>query len=177
VSKVLNELAFGIKNQCHCPPNVLSHHLHEALQDLNSAIKYQPQVIFGPNEAPCTNNPPSAGQPEKADVAATLHHLKSRRLEDQRSRRVEDPPKEPAEQRVLRPQLSMIVIRSLEFSDALPLAAFASLLVEMVARLDLVIEEVELLGKAARFKKYSKKQSKKQSAKWPGRVVPQVFSE
>lgn len=62
------------------------------------------------------------------------------------------------ERRMLRPQLSKIaVMTSLEFSEALPFAAFASLLVEMVARLDNVIEEVEELGRIACFKEYDNK--------------------
>lgn len=60
-----------------------------------------------------------------------------------------------AERKVLRPTLSKIAITSLEFSEALPFAAFASLLVEAVARLDLVIEEVEELGMVANFREYS----------------------
>ncbi|ESQ39809.1 hypothetical protein EUTSA_v10001180mg [Eutrema salsugineum] len=60
------------------------------------------------------------------------------------------------ERRILRQQLSKIVVMtSLEFSEALPFAAFASLLVEMVARLDNVIEEVEELGTIACFKEYN----------------------
>ncbi|KFK31454.1 hypothetical protein AALP_AA6G113800 [Arabis alpina] len=59
------------------------------------------------------------------------------------------------ERKILRQQLSKIVVMtSLEFSEALPFAAFASLLVEMVARLDNVIEEVEELGTIACFKEY-----------------------
>ncbi|EOA15110.1 hypothetical protein CARUB_v10028483mg [Capsella rubella] len=60
-----------------------------------------------------------------------------------------------SERKILRQQLSRIVVlTSLEFSEALPFAAFASLLVEMVARLDNVIEEVEELGTIACFKEY-----------------------
>ncbi|VVB08168.1 unnamed protein product [Arabis nemorensis] len=60
------------------------------------------------------------------------------------------------ERKILRQQLSKIVVMtSLEFSEALPFAAFASLLVEMVARLDNVIEEVEELGTIACFKEYN----------------------
>ena len=66
------------------------------------------------------------------------------------------------------------MINTPEFSDAFPLAAFASLLVEMVARLDLVIEEVEVLGKAAKFKRWSKKESMKKNEVYPGSVVPEV---
>jgi len=36
--------------------------------------------------------------------------------------------------------MSKIAITSLEFSEALPFAAFASLLVETVAKLDLIID-------------------------------------
>lgn len=60
-----------------------------------------------------------------------------------------------SERKILRQQLSKIVVMtSLEFSEALPFAAFASLLVEMVARLDNVIEEVEKLGTIACYKEY-----------------------
>lgn len=74
-------------------------------------------------------------------------------LMDWKSRRTTSDSKE-AERKVLRPQLSKIAITSLEFSEALPFAAFASLLVEMVAKLDNVIEEVEELGRAACYKEY-----------------------
>ena len=50
--------------------------------------------------------------------------------------------------------MSKIVINSFEFSEALPFAAFASLLLETVAKLDHVIEEVEELGRLACFKEY-----------------------
>lgn len=61
------------------------------------------------------------------------------------------------EKRRLRRQMSKIaVMKSLEFSEALPFAAFASLLVDMVARLDTVIDEVEELGTIACFKEYDK---------------------
>lgn len=59
-----------------------------------------------------------------------------------------------AERKVLRTQLSKIAITSLEFSEALPFAAFASLLVETVAKLDIVIDEVEELGRIACFKEF-----------------------
>lgn len=44
------------------------------------------------------------------------------------------------------------MITSLEFSEALPFAAFTSLLVEMVAKLDYVINEVEELGRMSHFR-------------------------
>ena len=79
----------------------------------------------------------------KTDSSA-LREWKSRRTTDSKE----------AERKVLRPQLSKIAITSLEFSEALPFAAFASLLVEMVAKLDNIIEEVEELGRAACYKEY-----------------------
>jgi len=43
--------------------------------------------------------------------------------------------------------LSKIATTSLEFSDALSFAVFTSMLVEMVAKLDHVIDAVHVLGK------------------------------
>ena len=57
-----------------------------------------------------------------------------------------------ADKKTLKPTLSRITITSLEFSEALPFAAFSSLLIEIVAKLEIVIEEVEELGKKAKFK-------------------------
>ncbi|KAI3822143.1 hypothetical protein L1987_09725 [Smallanthus sonchifolius] len=59
-----------------------------------------------------------------------------------------------AERRSLRPTLSKIAITSMEFSEALPFASFVALLVEAVAKLDLVIEQVEELGRIACFKEF-----------------------
>ncbi|KAI0502666.1 hypothetical protein KFK09_017622 [Dendrobium nobile] len=66
-----------------------------------------------------------------------------------KSNRIADQPKESSEQKQLRPTLSKLAITTLEFSEALPFASFASLLVEMVARLVLVIE-VDELGRDTR---------------------------
>ncbi|KAK8639994.1 hypothetical protein V6N13_138360 [Hibiscus sabdariffa] len=76
-----------LRRRRHCAPEILFDHLHEALQDLNTAIKSQP----------CGH------------CSCTCRLL-------------------------------------LEFLEALPFAAFASFLVEIGARLDNVIEEVEELG-------------------------------
>lgn len=62
--------------------------------------------------------------------------------------------KDSEHRRMLRPTLSKIFMTSLEFSEALPFAAFASLLVEAVARLQHVIEEVEELGRSAHFQEF-----------------------
>ena len=84
----------------------------------------------------------------KTDTSALIK-WKSRGMNNERSKS-----SEASEGKALRAQLSRIAITSLEFSEALPFAAFASLLVETVARLDNVIEEVEELGRIACFKEF-----------------------
>lgn len=83
----------------------------------------------------------------KTDTSALLEWKTKRAAADQSRDR-------ETERKTLRPQLSKIAITSIEFSEALPFAAFAALVVETVARLDLVIEEVEELGRLAHFKEY-----------------------
>ncbi|KVE01329.1 Aluminum-activated malate transporter, partial [Cynara cardunculus var. scolymus] len=120
VTKSLMELAGSIRNRRHCSPEILTEHLHQALQDLNTALKSQPRLFLGPN---CPNNTAKM----LAMVAAT-----ARQKSEKYSPRV----KPEGERRVLRPMLSKLAITSLEFSEALPFAAFVALLVESVARLD-----------------------------------------
>ncbi|KAK4557534.1 hypothetical protein RGQ29_007334 [Quercus rubra] len=158
ISKVLMELANSIRSHRHCSPEILSDHLHEALQDLNNAIKSQPRLFLGSNKNQATNMlalaAAQASQKHEKAPGVSLSSVKtdSSALMDWKSRRTTD--SKEAERKVLRPQLSKIAITSLEFSEALPFAAFASLLVEMVAKLDNVIEEVEELGRAACYKEY-----------------------
>jgi hypothetical protein len=153
------ELANSIRNRCHCSPEILSDHLHEALQDLNTAIKSQPRLFFGSNNNQATNMlalaAAHASQKEGKVSGVSLSSVKtdSSALMEWKSRRITSEAKE-AERKVLRPQLSKIAITGLEFSEALPFAAFASLLVEIVAKLDNVIEKVEELGTTACFKEY-----------------------
>uniref|UniRef100_A0A0A9GMY1 Uncharacterized protein n=1 Tax=Arundo donax TaxID=35708 RepID=A0A0A9GMY1_ARUDO len=87
---------------------------------------------------------------------ATLHSFKTdtTSLSERRNTKT-DQPSERKERSMLRPTLSKIAITSLEFSEALPFAAFASLMVEMVVRLELVIEEVKNLERAANFKEFT----------------------
>ncbi|ONK72233.1 uncharacterized protein A4U43_C04F17230 [Asparagus officinalis] len=156
VSKVLLELGTSIKNRRRVSPDVLSDNLHKALHDLDIAIKSQPRLFLGSNSA---NNmlanwkndkemSPRVTLPSvKTDVSALLSELRNKKVPEQS--------KDSKERKQLRPTLSKLAITSLEFSEALPFAAFASLLVEMVARLDLVIEHVEELGKAANFKEFT----------------------
>ncbi|CAA7014499.1 unnamed protein product [Microthlaspi erraticum] len=176
--QVLSELAASIRNRRHCSPEILSDSLQVALRDLNSAIKSQPKLFLGSNgngnsgrHNPNTNDIVShhnetgsrlgphgaisrqnAGTPSGTRFGPNAGVSLSRLRADTLERR---PTAATGERRVLRQQLSKIVVMtSLEFSEALPFAAFASLLVEMVARLDNVIEEVEELGTVACFKEY-----------------------
>ncbi|KAF8027232.1 hypothetical protein BT93_E0216 [Corymbia citriodora subsp. variegata] len=139
VSKVLVELANSMRNRRHFSPEILCSHLHEALQDLHTALQSQPQIL-----SDSTNRKDSRISPRTSFEAnsSPLYESKTAR-----------PPEQVhGIQKVLRPQRSKIVIASLEFSEALPLAAFVSLLIEAVARLDHVIEEAKELGRIARFK-------------------------
>ncbi|CAN4076042.1 unnamed protein product [Withania somnifera] len=169
VTKALKELGDSIRYRRHCSPEILSDHLHEALQDLNNAIKSQPKLFIGSknntnkltlatvvskgqSSALNSNNKVSLSS-VKTDTSALLE-WKSK-LRGSNNTTSHENSKENCERKLLRPTLSKIAITSLEFSEALPFAAFASLLVEIVARLDLVIEEVEELGRIAHFKEYN----------------------
>jgi hypothetical protein len=164
VSKVLIELSNSIRNRRHCSPEILSDHLHEALQDLNTAIKSQPRLFLGPKHKHNHANNMlklAAAQVEQGRQGKTsgfsLSSVKtdSSALLDWKTKRESLMQSKENERKSLRPQLSKIAITSLEFSEALPFAAFASLLVETVAKLDLVIEEVEELGRLACFKEFT----------------------
>ncbi|KAK7406375.1 hypothetical protein VNO78_07999 [Psophocarpus tetragonolobus] len=160
VSKVMIELSNSIRNRRHCSPEILSDHLHEALQDLNTAIKSQPRLFLGPkhkhNQA--TNMfkiaAEQVGQERHGKTSLSSVKTDSSALLEWKTKRVSVEQTKESERKSLRPQLSKIAITSLEFSEALPFAAFASLLVETVAKLDLVIEEVEELGRLACFKEF-----------------------
>lgn len=160
VSKILIELGDSIKKRRHCSPEILSVHLQKALEDLNAAIKSQPRLFLGNNNNQATNMLALAAvtatqKPEKVSRGVSLSSVKTdtSALFEWRNKRNNEQSKEN-ERKTLRPTLSKIAITSLEFSEALPFAAFASLIVEIVARLDLVIEEVEELGRKASFKEY-----------------------
>lgn len=159
VSKALMELANSIKSRRHCSPEVLSDHLHEALQDLNTAIKSQPRLFLGSKSSQASNllalAAAHARQQKEHGVSLSSFKTDTSALLEWKSKRASSERSKEAERKVLRPQLSKIAITSLEFSEALPFAAFASLLVEIVARLDSVIEEVEELGRIACFKEFN----------------------
>lgn len=160
VSKVLIELSNSIRNHRHCSPEILSDHLHEALKDLNTAIKSQPRLFLGSKHK--HNQANSMLKIAAAEVGQGRHgktfgvslssvKTDSSALLDWKNKREQS---KETERKSLRPQLSKIAITSLEFSEALPFAAFASLLVETVAKLDHVIEEIEELGRLACFKEF-----------------------
>ncbi|KHN45975.1 Aluminum-activated malate transporter 12 [Glycine soja] len=159
VSKVLIELANSIRNRRRCSQEILSNNLQEALQDLNTAIKSQPRLFLGTsNDSQDTDilaiaAAHAAGLRNQGNGSLSSVKIDTSTLQECKAQCTEQP-KEAAERKMLRHQLSIIAITSLEFSEALPFAAFASLLVETVAKLDLVIEEVEELGRLARFKDY-----------------------
>ncbi|CAO2819537.1 unnamed protein product [Amaranthus hypochondriacus] len=108
---------------------------------------------------PPTTAPTNASIPHFKTDSSALQEWKKKR--DQKTNTAAAPEMLTAKEkegvgdrRLLRPTLSKIAITSLEFAEALPFAAFASLLVEAVARLDRVIEEVEELGRIAHFKEF-----------------------
>ncbi|KAL6642652.1 hypothetical protein ACP70R_020833 [Stipagrostis hirtigluma subsp. patula] len=158
VAKVLKELAESIRNHRHCGPDVLSDHLHEALQDLNSAIRSQPRLFLGSKHA-CAANSRMLMELNSGKHMASRAILPSFKTDttslSERKNTKTDQPSERTERITLRPTLSKLAITSLEFSEALPFAAFASLLVEMVVRLELVIEEVKDLEEAANFREFT----------------------
>ncbi|GJM97738.1 hypothetical protein PR202_ga14688 [Eleusine coracana subsp. coracana] len=160
VAKVLQELAVSVRSHRRCAPDVLSDHLHEALQDLNSAIRSQPRLFLGSKHARATNSRMLMELNSAKNTAASRATLPSFKtdttsLVERKSTKTDQPAAERNERTMLRPTLSKIAVTSLEFSEALPFAAFASLLVEMVVRLELVIEEVKKLESAANFREYS----------------------
>ncbi|KAL8216395.1 hypothetical protein R6Q57_023232 [Mikania cordata] len=66
VSKALLELANSVRNQRQCSPEILSDHLHQALQDLDIALKSQPRLFFGSNPT----NMLAETKPEKHNLSS-----------------------------------------------------------------------------------------------------------
>ncbi|KAM3409240.1 hypothetical protein ACQJBY_001914 [Aegilops geniculata] len=158
VTKVLQELADSIRNHHRCAPDVLCDHLHEALQDLNSAIRSQPRLFLASKHG--SANSRMLMELNSSKHAASRTALPSFKTDTasilERKNTKADQSSERSERSTLGRTLSKIAITSLEFSEALPFAAFASLLVEMVVRLELVIEEVKELERAANFKEFTR---------------------
>ncbi|XP_058225054.1 aluminum-activated malate transporter 14-like [Rhododendron vialii] len=127
IVKVLSELAETIKKHHHFSAHI-SDHLHEALEELDASIKTQHQLFLPSN-------------PTKTEAAKPSEILGSQI-------------RGPEQLKIRNRTTSKTVITRLEFSEALPFSAFVSLLIETVAQLDLVIEEVEELAKVAHFKEF-----------------------
>ncbi|XP_062073675.1 aluminum-activated malate transporter 14-like [Humulus lupulus] len=152
VSKVLKELGNSIRNRSHCSPEILTDNLNKALQDLNTAITTQPR--FGSTNMKKPNDGLEQQQQQQMPqkfFSGVLSLSKREQLQTSK-----DQLDDTDQSNKLSKQMSKITITSLEFSEALPLAAFASLLAEAVAKLDLVITEVEELGKQACFREFVK---------------------
>ncbi|XP_030948523.1 aluminum-activated malate transporter 12-like isoform X3 [Quercus lobata] len=112
ISKVLMELANSLRSHRHCSPEILSDHLHEALQDLNNAIKSQPRLFLGSNKNQATNMlalaAAQASQKHEKAPGVSLSSVKtdSSALREWKSRRTTD--SKEAERKVLRPQLNLV---------------------------------------------------------------------
>lgn len=136
---------------------MLSNNLNAALQDLNSALKSQPQLVLGSKNGRATNTLIQAVQHHdqklEEDTRTSSPSVKNTGSSSRLGCRSREHSRELTK-KVLRTQLSKAAIVSLEFSEALPFAAFTSLLVEMVAKLDRVMDEVEDLGRMAYFREF-----------------------
>ncbi|XP_020209919.1 aluminum-activated malate transporter 12 [Cajanus cajan] len=156
VSEVLRELAKSIRNNSQFSPETLSNNLNEALQDLDNALKSQPQLVLGSRNGRTPNTPvqatPLRDQKLEEETRISSSSVKNDSFSPRECKSKEHSRETP--KKVLRPQLSKTAIISLEFSEALPFAAFTSLLVEMVAKLDRVMDEVEELGRLAHFREF-----------------------
>lgn len=152
MSKALRELANSIRNKRQFSPQVLSENLNEALQNLNDDLKSQPQLFLGSKNCRTTNTPAQIVAHPEEDTRFSFSSVrndcscKSKELSGEISME--------GNKKVLKPLLSKIAMTSLEFSEALPFAAFTSMLVEMVAKLDHVINAVEDLAKLSRFRAF-----------------------
>ncbi|XP_058758017.1 aluminum-activated malate transporter 14-like [Vicia villosa] len=168
VSKVLRVMANSIRNKRQIPLERLSDNLSEALQDLDNALKSHPQLLLGSrngrSQIPITPKTPKTPNLYMLDedTRITLSSIKSDYSSPDGNKSKEHSREQTKEgqvhKKVLRPQLSnnmtMSMITSLEFSEALPFAAFTSLLVEMVAKLGHVMDKVEELGNMSHFRKF-----------------------
>ncbi|KAJ1400161.1 Aluminum-activated malate transporter [Sesbania bispinosa] len=159
VSKVLRELANSIRNKRQFSPQALSDNLNEALLSLNSHLKSQPHQLFlgSMNDRTTAQRVAQSEQKHEEDSRILTSSVKC----DSSNLTVECKTKENSgelsmegQKKALRPLLSKLATTSLEFSEALPFAAFTSMLVEMVAKLDHVIDAVDDLGKLACFREF-----------------------
>lgn len=150
---MFTELANSVKSRRQCSLDALSDHLHKALEDLDIALKSQPRLFLGSNKENASDMPAAAAaQESQKQEKETKPSSSGKKTDSSTSASLERAPE--VDQKTLRPQMSNIAIITLEFSEALPFACFASLPVEIVARLDSVIEEVEELARVVQFKEF-----------------------
>lgn len=153
VSKALRELANSIRNKRQFCPQVLSENLNEALQNLNNDLKSQPQLFVGSNNGRSAVAVANSEEDTRFSFSSVRSDCSS--MFEYKSRELSGELSMEGHKKVLKPLRSKIAMASLEFSDALPFAAFTSMLVEMVTKLDHVIDAVEVLAKLSRFREFS----------------------
>eukprot|EP00253_Pinus_taeda_P026551 PITA_26551 len=183
VALVLRQLAESIRCMEQCPPsqNVMQS-LLDAVQELNMAFCLQSKVSHFIQPFCCAGQCLSSAETTNLNVNLTQstedqdHQPRQifkdveqniisgqdehRSSSEMSSEELDSPGKREeidSERRYTLPatgRLSMKGRYGVEFAEALPLAAFASLIMEIVARLEHVIEAVHELGKLASFKPY-----------------------
>eukprot|EP01018_Ginkgo_biloba_P034045 Gb_21421 [translate_table: standard] len=148
-SRVLQEIADSIREmrRCECAETLMEE-LEIAVKELNASFRAQPKLFVDSKNLLVHQIPESPMQSTPANNApADLENEEStKRL----CRRFQSWHCGLSAQ----PALNSSSRAGVEFSEALPLATFASLLVEIVVRLEHVIEAVEELAKLAKFKQY-----------------------
>ncbi|GLJ39485.1 hypothetical protein SUGI_0806610 [Cryptomeria japonica] len=180
VAEILHELAESIKDMKQCRPReALMESLYVAVEEMHTSfcflprICYQIQSLYNPHQSPLegTNihvNP--THQSSQTMEASPQHHKLIQGLKDNahvntsietngkedcnsESTYVDMKEQGPTVNGVEENHVMLVVDKyKTSFSEAVPLAMFASLLIEIVARLELVIESVQDLGKLGGFK-------------------------
>eukprot|EP00253_Pinus_taeda_P026671 PITA_26671 len=183
VALVLRQLAESIRCMEQCPPSqTLMESLRDAVQELNTAFCLQSKLFHFIQPFCCTDQCLSTAKSMNLNVNSTQteqdpdrqpirilndveHNLISDQDEHQSSSELSEELDSPARRQSIdnhkkyalsaTGRLSVNDRYGVQFAEALPLAAFASLILEMVARLEHVIEAVDELGKLAGFKHYN----------------------
>lgn len=184
VAHVLRQLAESIRSMEQCPPSqILMQNLHDAVQELNTAFCLQSKLFHISQPLCCTDpcistakttnlnvNPTQTEQEPDPEPIQIFKDVKQNVIYDQdqhqsnselSSEELDSPARRQYIYNERKQSLSAVTGRlsmkeryGVEFAEALPLAAFASLIMEIVARLEHVIEAVHELGKLAAFKPY-----------------------
>lgn len=184
VAHVLRQLAESIRSMEQCPPSqILMQNLHDAVQELNTAFCLQSKLFHISQPLCCTDpcistakttnlnvNPTQTEQEPDPEPIQIFKDVKQNVIYDQdehqpnselSSEELDSPARRQYIYNERKRSLSAVTGRlsmkdryGVEFAEALPLAAFASLIMEIVARMEHVIEAVHELGKLAAFKPY-----------------------